>query len=100
MHETYVSIIINHRDSDLQGHFHFIGPELEGLCKCISESSANQGSSDDNEPCRKGLVCISFTVCVNKTIKLHKVLKYRLCGVYIVWLWELGAKGIQRSLKS
>ncbi|XP_065898219.1 uncharacterized protein [Dysidea avara] len=43
---TEIEIIIG-KESVLSGHFHFIGPDLENLCKCIMESTVNQ---DDDEP--------------------------------------------------
>ena len=43
--------VILYSDSDLDGHFHFIGPELECLCKRIVDSATSQ---DSIEPCQKG----------------------------------------------
>ena len=42
------NIVILYSDSDLDGHFHFIGPELECVCKCIVDSATSQDS------CQKG----------------------------------------------
>ena len=45
-------------DSDLSGHFYFIGPDLENLCKCIVDNIYHES----DEPSQKDVLhCGSST---------------------------------------